>query len=321
MCVAILIPAKSRTLTVSELENGWETNSDGGGLAWADPDGKLQMFHSMDRDEFIKRYFEVHEEHNESSALIVHMRIATSGLIDVTTTHPFRVTMSEGELVFAHNGIINQCNPPKFDKTGRSDTMIFRDTVLSTLSDTWLDNKDTVFMVEEYIGWSKLVFLNTSPSLEFEWYIVNEEMGDWTGGIWFSNGSCATKPVKIAVYQGSVSDSSIDRWWEKYDSWDRKPVKTSDDYDWVWSDDTDKGRLFEPTVLAMATWDELDDYEQRAMNDKLQVCPTCFVIEGCACTEICADCYEYMHECDCEGFLSLAWLTHDDEESREEVKF
>lgn len=312
MCVAILIPQKSRTLTVSELTEGWNTNSDGGGLAWVDADQKIQMFHSMDKDEFIKRYFEVHEEYNESSALIVHMRIATSGLIDVTTTHPFKVPMKDGELVFAHNGIITSCNPSKSDKTGRSDTMIFRDTVLSSLTDGWLDNPDVVYMMEEYIGWSKLVFLNTSPSLKFEWYIVNEEMGEWDGGIWFSNNSCVYRPKVTTIARSYKNNDGVftpmaddDKWWKKYE-------KDEDDYDWVWADEP-KPRLFEPTVLAMAAWDELEEYEQRAMKDKLQVCPTCFVIEGCACDKICADCYEYMEECDCDGFVSLDWLTNDNE--------
>lgn len=318
MCVAILVPQKSRKLTRSELTEGWFTNSDGGGMAWVDADNKIQMFHSMDKDEFINRYFEVHEQYNESSALIVHMRIATSGNVDVTTTHPFRVPMKDGELVFAHNGIITPCNPSKSDKTGRSDTMIFRDTVLSELSDSWLDNPDVVYMMEEYIGWSKLVFLNTSPSLKFEWYIVNEEMGDWVDGIWFSNNSCEYKPkvTMTRTYQTSLGTpilskmSDDDKWWKTYEK--------DDDYDWVWADQP-KPRLFEPTVLADASWIELEDYEQRAMNDKLQVCPTCFVIEDCDCSSICADCYEYMEECDCDGgFISLNWLVNDNEE---EVRF
>jgi len=38
-------------------------------------------------------------------------------------------------------------------------------------------------LIEEYIGYSKLTFLDTSNKL----YIYNEDKGEWFEGVWFSN--------------------------------------------------------------------------------------------------------------------------------------
>lgn len=289
MCVAILQKRGAKALTEEQLINGWESNPDGGGFAYIDNEGAIQTYHSMDKDDFISVYHVAHDLYGADSPFIVHMRIATSGMVNIETCHPFTVNTDSGETVFAHNGIIHDCNPPKTDKTGRSDTMIFRDKILNILEDDWLDNVDATFILDHYIGWSKLVFLTTVPTLENEWYIINERSGSWNESedTWFSNDSCEVKPYTAFTNKWSM------------DGWDTPRLPVTNDNDWVWADPP--ARLFDPEVIVAMEKD--GDYQ--AIVDAVReypgyVCQLCLCIETCCCDEVCCACYEMDYDCGCD---------------------
>jgi hypothetical protein len=84
------------------------------------------------------------------------------------------------------------------------------------------------FFISEYIGYSKLIFLDSKD----KYTIINEEMGKWTDGNWYSNDSY--KEYNNYVYYGNTkvskdtkaananTTSVIEDLWEDYtlDEWD-----------------------------------------------------------------------------------------------------
>ena len=174
MCVAIAQPTNTETLTIEELSKGWATNPDGGGYAYIDHNGKIQTVFSMDEDSFILQYIESHTTYGATSPFIVHMRIATHGSVNINNCHPFEIELDgDGEMWFMHNGIIDAMEED-IKGTDYTDTQGLAIHVLSELHDGWLDNKHIVSFVEDFIDYSKLVFLTTSPALSSQLYIVNE---------------------------------------------------------------------------------------------------------------------------------------------------
>jgi hypothetical protein len=169
------------------LWNSWVDNPDGGGFAYIDHTNTIQVFKSMNYDDFEQAYELAHKEHGEFSPFVIHLRWATHGVEDVTNVHPFQV--GSGPTFIAHNGIL-PVKIPKGDK--RSDTRVFVEDYVANLPLNWLDVPELVHLVENFTSGSKLVVLTTNPALEFDVYILNEEDGHWSSDgqdIWYSNHS------------------------------------------------------------------------------------------------------------------------------------
>jgi hypothetical protein len=62
------------------------------------------------------------------------------------------------------------------------------------LPKNFLSNEAILKMMEDYIGTSKIIFITAAN----EWVILNETLGKWVDGNWFSNESY--KEVKKPVY-------------------------------------------------------------------------------------------------------------------------
>jgi len=177
MCIAILKP-KDVKIDNETLRNAWDANPDGAGFAFAQ-DGKIMAFKSMDEDTFIGRLNSAMNKAN--TAFMIHFRIATQGTINLDNAHPFAVNKN---LFFCHNGIIP--NMPKSREI--SDTRFFNMDILQKLPFK-LNNKTHDTLIANAIGYSKLIFLNSSE----EYQIVNEHLGTWQAGAWHSNlSACAT---------------------------------------------------------------------------------------------------------------------------------
>ena len=122
----------------------------------------------------------------ERGPAIFHFRITTHGLTDVDNCHPFNVG-DDDKTVLAHNGILPIVMPVH---ETRSDTKIFAEYILPGMGGvTALDNKETFESVEEWASGSKLVVLSVNPSSVYDWYIINESLGHWLDGMWWSNKS------------------------------------------------------------------------------------------------------------------------------------
>ena len=132
----------------------------------------------MDFDSFYAAY-KPHEE----KAAAVHFRITTHGSTDTANTHPFRVGRN---LAMIHNGIISNVDRSQ-DKT-KSDTYWFNQKILVPIykrDSRFIFKEHFKELIKEYIGWSKLVFLNNKG----HYTIVNEDKGEWNEGVWYSNSS------------------------------------------------------------------------------------------------------------------------------------
>lgn len=126
------------------IETCFYNNPDGAGIMWVE-DGMVQTAKGfMDESSLIRAIESVPVD----SPLVIHMRIATSGGVDVGTCHPFPVcrdldtlhaACTECHAAVAHNGIIHGI--PTDDKRGISDTVYF---VSHNVADMWRrDNKVT----------------------------------------------------------------------------------------------------------------------------------------------------------------------------------
>lgn len=117
--------------------------------------------------------------------IVVHFRIATSGLKNTSSCHPFVV---DDTLAFAHNGVFLGLGSLK-----ESDTMVFNKTVLQLLPKDFLNIPRIKEALDLYIktGFCKLAFLD----IENNYTIINPNVGEWNNGIWFSNTSYEDKPI------------------------------------------------------------------------------------------------------------------------------
>jgi len=176
MCIAILNP-NNVILEKETLKNCWENNGDGAGLLWVD-NGKLKSYKAMvDFEKLYNKYLEIRKSrYTKESQVVIHFRISTHGKINRTNCHPFIVN---NEIGFVHNGIINKVER----SIDFSDTYMFNEVVLKCLPEDFYKQQVYHDLLESYIGGSKLLFLNTKNDA----YIINESMGVWDMGCWFSN--------------------------------------------------------------------------------------------------------------------------------------
>jgi predicted glutamine amidotransferase len=174
MCIAILNTKKAGRLPKSQIKNSWDNNEMGSGLLWS-KDNKLNVFKSYDYDDYIDKYNELRDDASIGN-IVLHFRIATSGYNGEHNLHPFLVS---DDLGFVHNGVISGLGNKDF-----SDTYEFND-MLKKFKHNFLGCNMTKYFVAEYIGYSKLIFLDNND----KYNIINEQLGKWTDGNWYSNDS------------------------------------------------------------------------------------------------------------------------------------
>lgn len=136
MCI-ILTCEKSCRPDSTTISTCFSNNPDGAGIMWVE-DGRVQTSKGfMDK----RSLEDAIESVPMDSPLVIHMRIATSGGIDVGTCHPFPVSRDveilhapdvECNAAVMHNGVI--LGEPTDDKHGISDTVHF---VSHTIADMW----------------------------------------------------------------------------------------------------------------------------------------------------------------------------------------
>ena len=209
MCIAIVKP-QGTTITDEELKNCFEANPHGSGVAYVEKStGKLTVVKGIFKvDAFINavRLAEL----DSIGAILIHSRIATSGLHDVQNCHPHVVN---NKVVMIHNGVLN-IHVPKDSKV--SDTVIYVQEFLKDLPEDFIYNKAILRLIEDSIGsHNKFCFLNNKG----DYAIANEKSGHWNKGIWFSNDSYKSYQ-RMFFGKGCYSNS--------YGYWD----------DWDDSDDT-----------------------------------------------------------------------------------
>lgn len=248
-------------------------NPDGAGIMWVE-DGKVQTSKGfMEEAELISAIESVPIE----SPLVIHMRIATSGGIDVGTCHPFPVCKDldalhaanvECTAAVAHNGVI--LGVPTDDKKGISDTVYF---VSHAILDMWRkDNKVTKGMKHRL---SKL-----APSNRFA--IMTEDGSVFRIGKGWES-----------VSRGIEASNSTWRWarYKKY-TYDWKSLNYTwddGDYEYLWEDGS-----------CSSYWDSGSFYDKFEYEDVVGVEPDSDYVE--LLKSICRDC-EGVHYCSRNGAL------------------
>jgi len=178
MCVIIVKPKGITSIDDKVFDKAFLTNSDGAGymFSWKDQLYIRKPFFSITHFlQNVKKDWTYIKENN----VVFHFRKATCGKLDFKNTHPYRVNRGLG---MVHNGILSGLGDVK---RNRSDTLVLS-RMLKELPGNFLQDKHLRYLMEYYIDdeSSKLVFLDDTGEVN----IVNEEAGDWYGGLWFSSG-------------------------------------------------------------------------------------------------------------------------------------
>ena len=173
MCIAI-VKKINGSITDDALIQSSRCNRDGGGYAFIDADGALQIKKGFFKvDEFLASYRAEEAIFGPTSPFLIHFRIGTSGSIDKDNCHPFEY--EHGALI--HNGIFYHAQGNK------SDTHELVGEIGKFLS------KEAV---QEKLPGLKQAFSGNKVALLFKdrtFSIINEESGSWENDVWYSNSS------------------------------------------------------------------------------------------------------------------------------------
>jgi hypothetical protein len=160
------------------LANGCDVNRDGYGWAIVTRRRELISGRYLTADDALDSFELARDEHPDGPALF-HSRWATSGLVDESMCHPFKVGR-DPRTVVAHNGVL--FTPPK--GSDESDTAIFARKTLPMFN---LDKPRRRTALEREIGGNKLVILTVNPARRHSAYLIGEQLGTWVKGAWHSN--------------------------------------------------------------------------------------------------------------------------------------
>ena len=289
MCVIVHQP-KGAHIDKETCRKLWKANPDGGGFAFINDDGQVDITKAMDFKSFWSE-FEQARSANVGKEFMLHMRIATHGSVKIENVHPFVV---DEHTVMAHNGIIH--GVPDYKDDDRTDTEVFISEVLPELPDGWQDMWYMSQMVEEWIGWSKLMFITTSLTLDQDIY----RLGDWDEykGLFLTNLTGLEKPKKkvTTAYHNLgpgtyYSESSRD--WNEWVDWE-------DSRNTAWEEEQFESMLVaerKTQLINQPVIDVRDGYECYGCNTIIDP-----ETAECACWEnVCGECWDFIARCTTEG--------------------
>jgi hypothetical protein len=204
MCL-LMVAQAGATPKDSYLRCACHNNPDGFGYAIHAGD-RIVTGRGMNWGSVVDEYYETLERYPDSWSMF-HARLATHGSETKSNCHPFRVGGNE-KLILAHNGILPLTLPKR---ETRSDTRYFAEVVLPRWSKKEghisgiLDNPENFKQLEKWASGNKLAIFSTFKKLSKPVYIVNESLGTWDDGIWWSNSS--HKDMYRWVYSEKPVDS------------------------------------------------------------------------------------------------------------------
>lgn len=210
MCMITYVP-RGVEVPTREILNGATWNDMGHGWAVIADTGLILTGRFWDAEAAVETFNATRKEYMEYPA-VFHSRLATHGAVSLHNVHPFPVGKFA---VVAHNGIL----PTKFQPVTtdtRSDTAILAEEFLpgwSEITGVWSRRQRR--RIGRIIGANKLVILSSSPFLkEPRGWIINESMGRWAKGCWFSN-----TDYKSDWYSERRYNSGYSGWWNDGDDY------------------------------------------------------------------------------------------------------
>ena len=247
MCIMIYKPARRR-VTRKELELCWDNNPDGGGVLFVTPSHKFNILKTMDKKEWVD-----HCMKHMKKTLWIHARYTTRGENNEKNCHPFW----GGKNIMAFmNGTVKDMP----DEDERSDTRIMCEDLLPGLPDGWLDNPSIFELVRGYIHkagqthGTKFMFVNRYGRT----WILNEDLGHWHKGMWFSNEWYKKDRKPKTTYSTTSGGGS----WSSYDGgsyWGNQDYK---DFTWC---NTRRAYVHDKTNLTLKEMKakEVDDKKKK----------------------------------------------------------
>lgn len=181
MCLIILKPAKV-ALPEEHVRNGWISNPDGGGYAFAHRGKVVTRKGITTLKEFLEA-FNADSKQYKKAPFVLHFRIRSQGDKSVENTHPFDI--ADG--VLAHNGTMDGTGAT-WDK-GPSDTNLFCKAVGDKLTLEWV--KANLAALSSAVNYNKFVMLYKGG----QYQIVNEKDGVWLNDVWYSNHTFKPRPT------------------------------------------------------------------------------------------------------------------------------
>ncbi|KUL25830.1 class II glutamine amidotransferase domain-containing protein [Actinoplanes awajinensis] len=179
MCLLTFLPGGVPP-QVDALYNGSLVNTDGHGFAIVTTGGLL-VRHGMDAAPLIDAFVAARWAHPDGDALF-HSRLATGGTVSLDNCHPYAVG-ADPRTVLAHNGVL-PIHPDRADP--RSDTRIVAESLIGQWGS--LRHRRTRLRLQRWMGpANKMVLLSVDRRFRRTSYLFNEQAGEWSGGIWYSN--------------------------------------------------------------------------------------------------------------------------------------
>lgn len=186
MCV-IVLKSEDKQFNKQDLKDCFKSNRNGAGFAYPS-DGRVEIE---------KGFFNFKELWKallplENKPVMLHFRLATSGLTDDENCHPFEVAST---VAMAHNGVLSQF---EFDGEHRSDTAVLVEEVLRPVFDRWpkFYRTDEGKNWLEYLApdWNKLAFINARG----DFYKTNTSAWHNRKGLSYSNLTWLHKQYQVA---------------------------------------------------------------------------------------------------------------------------
>lgn len=279
MCLLTFMHAGT-TASEESLRCGAENNPDGFGFA-IHAGNKIIRSSGLEFDRVYDDFTKARQQHGGPA--LFHSRITTHGGTNLGNCHPFQVGKDTGTVV-AHNGML-----PIKEDNGRSDTRIFAEELFPSWGGVrTLTSKKMRKKLSKFADGSKLVFLTTDPEVSDDFIIINEHLGHWVDGVWWSNNSY--KYARSYTYQGYGMYTSG---WHKspntpqYDTAGHSSSLVED----VTYIDPDTGLEVWGELWTCAICDHVEYYDDENI-DQADVCPNCMT---------CWYCHNNVYACDCWG--------------------
>lgn len=183
MCIAIYKP-EGKIISDSYLKIAFANNPHGSGFLVGN--GDLVMHKGFfSYDEFYEHYAQYRKE-----ACLLHFRISTGGKIDKENCHPFIVNENLG---FVYNGKFT-INKNDHNRSGIWHlNEFYLKPYLELCEEEWVEHRFKRFFsnhVPVSIAKSKFAFLDSQGNFS----LINEKMGVWEDGVWYSNNSHKERP-------------------------------------------------------------------------------------------------------------------------------